>query len=68
MALTRRTFIKSALALGAFTIVPRRVLGGTGYTPPSDELTKAYTQPSTAITGIAAYDLEAPSRNARAIL
>jgi predicted dehydrogenase len=41
MALTRRTFIKSALALGAFTIVPRRVLGGTGYTPPSDELTKA---------------------------
>jgi hypothetical protein len=35
---------------------------------PSDELTKAYTQPSTAITGIAAYDLEAPSRNARAIL
>ncbi len=41
MALTRRTFIKSALALGAFTIVPRRVLGGPGYTPPSDELTKA---------------------------
>jgi len=41
MALTRRTFIRSALALGAFTIVPRRVLGGPGYTPPSDELTKA---------------------------
>jgi myo-inositol 2-dehydrogenase/D-chiro-inositol 1-dehydrogenase len=41
MALTRRTFIKSALTLGAFTIVPRRVLGGPGYTPPSDELTKA---------------------------
>ena len=41
MALSRRTFIKSALALGAFTIVPRRVLGGPGYTPPSDELTKA---------------------------
>ena len=41
MALTRRTFITSALALGAITIVPRRVLGGPGYTPPSDELTKA---------------------------
>ena len=40
MALTRRTFITSALALGAFTIVPRRVLGGPGFTPPSDELTK----------------------------
>jgi len=38
---SRRTFVKSALALGAFTIVPRRVLGGPGYTPPSDELTKA---------------------------
>lgn len=39
--LTRRTFVKSALAFGAFTVVPRRVLGGPGYTPPSDELTKA---------------------------
>jgi len=41
-SMNRRKFIKGALgALGAFTIVPRRVLGGTGYTPPSDELTKA---------------------------
>jgi myo-inositol 2-dehydrogenase / D-chiro-inositol 1-dehydrogenase len=39
--LTRRAFVKSALAFGAFSIVPRRVLGGPGYTPPSDELTKA---------------------------
>lgn len=39
--LTRRTFVKSALAMGAFTLVPRRVLGGPGYTPPSDEVTKA---------------------------
>ena len=38
---TRRTFVRSALALGAFTLVPRRVLGGPGYTPPSDEITKA---------------------------
>ena len=41
MELSRRKFIKSALALGVFTIVPRRVLGGQGYTAPSDELTKA---------------------------
>lgn len=40
--LNRRDFIKSAFAtFGAFTIVPRHVLGGTGYTAPSDELTKA---------------------------
>lgn len=38
---TRRKFLKTALAAGVFTIVPRRVLGGPGYTPPSDELTKA---------------------------
>jgi predicted dehydrogenase len=38
---TRRTFLKTALAFGAFTIVPRHVLGGRGYTAPSDELTKA---------------------------
>jgi len=38
----RREFIKQSLAAAAaFTIVPRSVLGGPGYTPPSDELTKA---------------------------
>ena len=40
--ISRRTFIgKSAAAVaaaGAFTIVPRNVLGGSGYTPPSDKL------------------------------
>ncbi len=40
-SLTRRRFLQTALAASAFTIVPRRVLGGPGYTPPSDELTKA---------------------------
>jgi predicted dehydrogenase len=40
MKTSRRTFLKSALAAGV-SIVPRRVLGGPGYTPPSDELTKA---------------------------
>jgi hypothetical protein len=39
----RRKFIKTA-ATGALalTIVPRHVLGGTGYTAPSDKLTIAY--------------------------
>jgi len=41
-AITRRSFLKGALtATAAFTIVPRYVLGGQGYTAPSDELTKA---------------------------
>ncbi len=37
----RRDFIKkSAAAAIAFTIIPRHVLGGTGYIAPSDRLTK----------------------------
>ena len=37
--ITRRDFLgTSALATAAFTIVPRRVLGGPGYVPPSDKL------------------------------
>ena len=40
--LTRRGFLKGSLATGAaFTIVPRHVLGGVGYTPPSEEITRA---------------------------
>jgi len=39
---SRRGFIKGgALAAAGFSIVPRHVLGGPGYTAPSDELTKA---------------------------
>lgn len=39
---TRRNFLKKTLAVSAgFTIVPRFVLGGAGFTAPSDELTKA---------------------------
>jgi predicted dehydrogenase len=38
----RRKFIKTALAgASAFTIIPRHVLGGLGFTAPSDLLTKA---------------------------
>jgi predicted dehydrogenase len=37
--LSRREFIgRSALAVGAVTILPRHVLGGNGFTPPSDKL------------------------------
>jgi len=40
--INRRNFIKKSLTASvAFTIVPRYVLGGTGYTAPSDQLTKA---------------------------
>lgn len=38
----RRKFIKTAAtSLTVFSIIPRHVLGGTGYTSPSDELTRA---------------------------
>ncbi len=38
----RKNFIKkSILGIGAFTILPRHVLGGNGFTAPSDQLTKA---------------------------
>ena len=35
----RRSFVKSAAASAAFSIVPRHVLGGTGYVAPSDKMT-----------------------------
>ncbi len=39
---SRRKFLKSAVVAGAgFTIIPRHVLGGNGFIPPSDQLTKA---------------------------
>ncbi|MEJ7736918.1 MAG: Gfo/Idh/MocA family oxidoreductase [Chitinophagaceae bacterium] len=39
---SRRDFIKkSAVSAAVFSIVPRYVLAGTGYIPPSDQLTKA---------------------------
>lgn len=40
--MNRKNFIKKSIgAIGAFTIIPRHVLGGNGYTAPSDQLTKA---------------------------
>ncbi|HEO71477.1 MAG TPA: Gfo/Idh/MocA family oxidoreductase [Candidatus Hydrogenedentes bacterium] len=41
-SITRRSFLKNASsAAGAFMIVPRHVLGGAGYTAPSETLTNA---------------------------
>ena len=38
---TRRSFLKASTAvIGAFTIVPRHVLGGADFTPPSEILTR----------------------------
>lgn len=39
--LSRRSFLGGILAAGAVTIVPRHVLGGPGYTPPSERRLKA---------------------------
>ncbi|HRP44165.1 MAG TPA: Gfo/Idh/MocA family oxidoreductase, partial [Ginsengibacter sp.] len=39
---SRREFIKkTSITAAVFSIVPRYVLGGNGYIPPSDQLTKA---------------------------
>ena len=38
---TRREVLKKTAAAFTFTIVPRHVLGGPGYTPPSEKPTKA---------------------------
>ena len=40
--LNRRNFVKKTLVTGAaFSVVPRYVLGGTGYTPPSEKVRMA---------------------------
>jgi len=36
--ISRRNFLGGAAGAAAFTIVPRHVLGGVGYTPPSEKL------------------------------
>jgi predicted dehydrogenase len=42
-SLSRREFLaKGATAAAAFTIVPRHVLGGSGYVPPSDKVNLAF--------------------------
>ncbi len=39
--LSRRGLLKLGVAAAGFSIVPRHVLGGPGYTPPSEQLTNA---------------------------
>ena len=42
LTISRRSFLKaSAVSTLAFNIVPRHVLGGNGYTPPSEKITLA---------------------------
>src|SRR5215470_7192230 len=38
---SRRQFTAAAVSAAAFTIVPRHVLGGSGFTPPSDKINLA---------------------------
>jgi GFO/IDH/MocA oxidoreductase family protein len=40
--INRRGFMTASAATGAFTIVPRHVLGGAAFVPPSDKLTLAH--------------------------
>ena len=40
MAISRKDFLRMSASATLFTIVPRRVLGGAGYTAPSDQITK----------------------------
>jgi predicted dehydrogenase len=40
--LSRRKFMLAGGAAAAFTIVPRHVLGGAGFVPPSEKITLAY--------------------------
>ena len=40
--MNRRKFLGTAAASAAFTIVPRHVLGGPGFVPPSDKITLAH--------------------------
>ncbi len=41
-SINRRTFVGTAVASGAFTIVPRHVLGGIGYVAPSGKIRLAH--------------------------
>jgi len=56
---TRRQFLKqSAAAVGAFSIVPRSVLGGAGHTPPSEKLNIA----AVGVAGMGASNIRAVAK------
>ena len=42
VTIDRRRFLGTAVASGAFTLVPRHVLGGSGYVAPSEKITLAH--------------------------
>ena len=50
----RRSFLKTSAAVSSFMIVPRHVLGGTGFTAPSDKLNIA----GIGVAGMGAGDLK----------
>ncbi len=56
MALDRKNFLKRAGGLALLTILPRKVLGGEGYTAPSDEITKGIIGMGAMGTGHFPYD------------
>jgi predicted dehydrogenase len=58
---SRRDFLKkSALSAAAFTIVPRHVLGGPGYVPPSDRIGFGFIGTGKLISGLVYRFLEIP--------
>ena len=62
--ISRREFIKrAAVSSVGLTIVPRRLLGGRGYLPPSDELTKAVI----GVGGMGRAHLKYPGARLRAV-
>ncbi len=57
----RRKFLGSAVASGAFTLVPRRVLGGAGHVAPSERITLVHIGMGTQGFRELGYLLEDPS-------
>jgi predicted dehydrogenase len=51
-SVSRRKFIKSVAVLSAFSIVPRYVLGGKGYLPPSDMIGLGFIGTGRQSTGL----------------
>ena len=66
--LSRRDFLQTAAATaGAFTIVPRYVLGGNGYTAPSEKLNHAIIGVGSMGTGHIDYVKDDPQGNLLAV-
>ena len=61
--LTRRAFVRSAAAVAAFTIVPRRLIAASGQTAPSDKVNLA----GIGVGGMGAADLDALAPNVNVV-